>query len=128
MSPYDASVIGLRYENRDVLYGRIERRVDEMIVEGLLEETRALMSEGVFEKNKTAAQAIGYKELLGAIRGENSLEDAVAELKTATRRYAKRQMTWFSAKDYVRWLDVELGGELKRFEEIVNNAEKLFSL
>ena len=86
------------------------------------------MSEGVFEKNKTAAQAIGYKELLGAIRGENSLEDAVAELKTATRRYAKRQMTWFSAKDYVRWLDVELGGELKRFEEIVNNAEKLFSL
>ena len=128
VSPYDASVIGLRYENRDVLYGRIERRVDEMIVEGLLEETRALMSEGVFEKNKTAAQAIGYKELLGAIRGENSLEDAVAELKTATRRYAKRQMTWFSAKDYVRWLDVELGGELKRFEEIVNNAEKLFSL
>ena len=127
-SPYDASVIGLRYENREVLYGRIERRVDEMMSGGLLDETRALMSEGVFEKNKTAAQAIGYKELLGAIRGEESLESAVAELKTATRRYAKRQMTWFSAKDYVCWLDVERDGSVKRFEEIVNNAEKLFSL
>jgi tRNA A37 N6-isopentenylltransferase MiaA len=52
----------------------------------------------------------------------------VAELKTATRRYAKRQMTWFSSKDYVRWLDVERDGSVKRFEEIVNNAEKLFSL
>ena len=96
-SPYDAKVIGLRYENREILYGRIERRVDEMIAEGLLEETRSLMREGVFKLNKTAAQAIGYKELLGALQGEGSLEEAVAQLKTATRRYAKRQMTWFSA-------------------------------
>ena len=127
-SPYDAKVIGLRYENREILYGRIERRVDEMIAEGLLEETRSLMREGVFKLNKTAAQAIGYKELLGALQGEGSLEEAVAQLKTATRRYAKRQMTWFSAKEYVSWLDVMDDGQVKRFEEIVNNAEKLFSL
>jgi tRNA dimethylallyltransferase len=125
---YDASVLMLRYADRDILYRRIEKRVDQMIAEGLLEETRALMREGVFEKNGTAAQAIGYKELLGYLRGEQSLEDAIADLKTATRRYAKRQITWFSAKDYV--LPISADGEqgIKRFEEIVNNAQKLFSL
>jgi tRNA dimethylallyltransferase len=125
---YDASVLMLRYADRDILYRRIEKRVDQMIADGLLEETRALMREGVFEKNGTAAQAIGYKELLGYLRGEQSLEDAIADLKTATRRYAKRQITWFSAKDYV--LPIAADGEqgIKRFEEIVNNAQKLFSL
>ena len=127
-SPYEAKVIGLRYSDRELLYGRIEKRVDEMIAQGLLEETRALMDEGVFEKNRTAAQAIGYKELLGALCGAESIDSAVLKLKTATRRYAKRQMTWFSAKAYVEWLDVLENGQIKRFEEIVNNAERLFSL
>ena len=123
-SPYDAKVIGLLYNDRNVLYERIEKRVDIMLDEGLLDETRALMSDGVFDKNSTAAQAIGYKELLGFIRGEQTLDEAVVDLKTATRRYAKRQMTWFRAKDYVEWLEADG----KTFEEIVNNAEKLFSL
>ena len=125
---YDASVLMLKYGDREILYRRIEKRVDQMIAEGLLEETRALMEEGVFEKNGTAAQAIGYKELLGYLRGTESLEDAIAELKTATRRYAKRQITWFSAKDYVMPLEADSECGIKRFEEIVNNAEKLFSL
>ena len=125
---YDAIVLMLKYADRDILYRRIEKRVDQMIAEGLLEETRALMEEGVFEKNGTAAQAIGYKELLGYLRGTESLEDAIAELKTATRRYAKRQITWFSAKDYVMPLEADSECGIKRFEEIVNNAEKLFSL
>ena len=125
---YDANVLMLKYADRDILYRRIEKRVDQMIAEGLLEETRALMQEGVFEKNGTAAQAIGYKELLGYLRGTESLEDAIAELKTATRRYAKRQITWFSAKDYVMPLEADSECGVKRFEEIVNNAEKLFSL
>ena len=127
-SRYDASVLMLKYADRDILYRRIEKRVDQMIAEGLLEETRALMAEGVFEKNGTAAQAIGYKELLGYLRGTESLENAIDELKTATRRYAKRQITWFSAKDYVMPLDADGECGIKRFEEIVNNAEKLFSL
>ena len=122
--PYDANVLGLQYSNRDVLYDRIDKRVDVMMSQGLLEETRALMDEGVFEVNKTAAQAIGYKELLGYIEGRESLAEAVERLKTATRRYAKRQITWFSAKDYVKPLEVEG----KTFEDIVNNAAKLFSL
>ena len=95
-----------------------------MIADGLLEETKRLDDEGVFEINRTAAQAIGYKEILPFIKGEESLEVAVDRLKTATRRYAKRQMTWFSAKDYVS----PLYADQKTFDEIVNNAEQLFSL
>ncbi len=123
-SIYDAKVAGLFYSDRSVLYSRIERRVDQMIDMGLLEETRTLMDEGVFENNRTAAQAIGYKELLGYLSGNDSLENAVSTLKTATRRYAKRQMTWFLAKDYVE----PLYADGKTFEEIVNNASGLFSL
>ena len=66
-----------------------------MLRAGLLDETERLWRAGVFEKNTTAAAAIGYKELLGALTGEESLADATARLKTATRRYAKRQMTYF---------------------------------
>lgn len=125
---YDATVAVLRYADRAVLYQRIDERVDIMIRDGLLAETEVLMREGVFEKNRTAAQAIGYKELLGYIRGEQSLDDAIADLKTATRRYAKRQITWFGAKEYAIPLDVVGRSGIKNFEEIVNNAEKVFSL
>ncbi len=122
--PYDATVVGLFYNDREILYGRIEKRVDEMLDAGLLEETRSLMGEGVFKLNKTAAQAIGYKELIGYLEGKESLSTASDELKKATRRYAKRQLTWFSAKDYV----IPLYADQKTFEDIVNNAVKLFSL
>lgn len=107
VSPYRAAVVGLRYGDRDLLYRRIDRRVDEMIAEGLWEETARLESEGVFTANSTAAQAIGYKELLRHLRGEQSLDGAIDDLKQATRRYAKRQITWFGAKEYVRWIDVD---------------------
>ena len=106
-SPYRAAVIGLRYDDRDLLYRRIDRRVDEMIAQGLLEETARLESEGIFVSNSTAAQAIGYKELRMYLQGKQPLTDAVADLKQATRRYAKRQITWFRAKDYVQWIDVD---------------------
>ena len=122
---YDACVIGLRYNDREVLYDRINRRVDIMLSDGLVAETESLLADGVFEKNSTAAQAIGYKELLPYCRGEVSLEEASELLKMATRRYAKRQMTWFSAKSYVHFIDVTDTSK-KTFEEIVNIAEKLF--
>lgn len=127
-SPYDATVIYLNYLNRDILYRRIDSRVDSMIKDGLVEETRALMAERVFELNRTASQAIGYKELFGFIEGRESLESAIETLKRATRRYAKRQVTWFSAKDYILPLDADSDNGLKTFEEIVNNAKKLFSV
>ena len=127
-SPYDATVAALTYSNRDILYSRINDRVDEMIKEGLIEETRSLLSDGVFEANKTAAQAIGYKELFLYIEGGESLDLAVEKLKQATRRYAKRQITWFSAKDYVVPIEADGTDGQKTFEKIVNNAKKVFSL
>ena len=105
-SQYDALVIGIRFEDREKLYDRINRRVDIMLDLGLEAETCSLLSEGVFESNGTAAQAIGYKELLGYIRGDMTLDEAKENLKTASRRYAKRQMTWFSAHSDVEWIDV----------------------
>ncbi len=122
-SPYDALVIGLRFIDRQALYARINRRVDIMIEQGLEDETRRLIANGVFDSNGTAAQAIGYKELLGYINGEMTLPEAIDALKTASRRYAKRQMTWFGAKEYVHWIDVDE----YNFENILNNAANLFN-
>ena len=127
-SPYDATVAYLTFESRDILYSRIDRRVDMMVSDGLVEEARSLMDEGVFVLNRTAAQAIGYKELFGYLEGRESLDSALEALKRSTRRYAKRQITWFSAKDYAIPLTVDEKKEIKSFENIVNNAKKLFSL
>ncbi len=131
--PYDATVIGLHYDSRALLYRRIERRVDLMLEAGLVEETRRLRAAGVFDLCPTAAQAIGYKELFPYLDGAMTLAEAADILKTATRRYAKRQLTWFSAKSYVTWVtcDRPLEGDeggftTKNFEEIVNNVERLF--
>lgn len=124
-SPYDATVIGLRYPDREILYGRIDRRVDEMLRSGLLDETKRLLAAGVFEKNATAAQAIGYKELFGYLDGRESLAEATEALKRATRRYAKRQMTWFSAKDYVAWIDVTEGGQIASLDELLKRVAEI---
>ncbi len=124
-SPYRATVIGLRYAERELLYKRIDHRVDLMLEMGLLEETERLLQEGVFEKNATAAQAIGYKELLGYLCGEESLDLAVESLKRATRRYAKRQITWFGAKDYVHWLDMTEEGRPRPISAVLQDALKI---
>ena len=125
--PYDATVIGLHYDSRALLYDRIDRRVDIMLEQGLIEETRRLREMGVFEICQTAAQAIGYKELFPYLDGTATPEACMETLKMATRRYAKRQITWFSAKPYVSWITVDADGGMKDFEDIVNNAENLFS-
>lgn len=117
-SPYDATVLCLCASDRDLLNRRIDLRVDEMLRAGLIEETRRLRDAGVFRSNSTAAQAIGYKELLPYLDGDISEEEAVARLKTATHQYAKRQMTWFRAKDYVRWIDVTPGGRMLSADEV----------
>ena len=105
-SPYNATVIGID-RPREELYRRIDARVENMLAEGLVEETRALARRGVFDRNRTAAQAIGYKEILPYLRGECSLAEAAETLKTATRHYAKRQLTWFCAKPYVHWFPAD---------------------
>lgn len=120
---YDATVIGLRYHSRELLYSRIDQRVDIMISDGLYDEVVRLKAAGVFERNATAAQAIGYKELLGVLDGTATLAEAVDGLKLATRHYAKRQMTWFSAKPYVTWIyaDTE-DGQMRPFADILDEA------
>ena len=120
-SNYRAIQIGLKYEDRERLYDRINLRVDKMLESGLLNETKALLEDGVFEENATAAQAIGYKELITYFVGERELEDAIEDLKMATRRYAKRQLTWFSSHGDVKWL---LADD-KLLIELCDEAEKI---
>lgn len=91
--------------DRTALYERIDSRVDAMIGSGLIEEVRDLLASG-YRDALTAAQAIGYKELVPVVDGSVDLGDAVAAIKQATRRYAKRQLTWFRADPRVQWLDV----------------------
>lgn len=122
----DLYVIGLAYHNRDLLYARIDRRVDEMLRAGLLDEVRRLYESGALEKNRTAAGAIGYKELVPVLLGTCTLKEAAAALKTATRRYAKRQITWFSAKDYVHPLFCDTPeGEMRAFEDIFAQCSEM---
>ena len=104
-SDYDALVIGIRFPDTEALYRRINLRVDLMLQQGLVEECRRLMEAGVFERSATAAQAIGYKELFPYLRGDLPLADCAETLKMATRRYAKRQMTWFRMHGNVCWID-----------------------
>ena len=103
---YDFLAFELRRTDMAERYARIEARVDEMLSTGLLEETKKLLEMGIFEKNPTAAQAIGYKEMLGYVRGEVSLADARERLIIATRQYAKRQVTWFGAKNYIETVEL----------------------
>ena len=121
---YDAAVLCLTFCDRSRLYRRIDARVDAMMAAGLLDEVRRLAAAGVFERSRTAAAAIGYKELLPCLAGGVAVEEAVAAVKQATRRYAKRQITWFSARPYITPLPVDDAAGPLKFEEIVNNARK----
>ncbi len=99
---YAALKIGVCPSERQTLYDRIDRRVDQMLADGLLEETKHLLDRGAL--TGTAAQAIGYKELLGYLQGEAPLEDCVALLKQRSRNYAKRQLTWLKRDDNIHWI------------------------
>ena len=100
-SRFDPVFIGLDYEDRSLLYGRIDRRVDDMMARGLLKEAEEYYR---LPQAATASQAIGYKELKGYFDGEITLEEAVDNLKRATRRYAKRQLTWFRKNERIHWI------------------------
>ena len=103
---YDARRIVLTYRERAALYARIDRRVDAMAAAGLFDEAAALLREGV-PAGCTAMQAIGYKEAVLALRGEISREEALAQIKQASRRYAKRQLTWFRRAPDALWIEWE---------------------
>lgn len=100
--PYDYVMLGLDWD-RETLYDRINRRVDLMITEGLIDETKMLVERG-YDWNLTALKAIGYKELKPYLEGTSTLAEAVTILKRDSRHYAKRQMTWFRKDDRIQWL------------------------
>ena len=95
--------LAVDYANRQDLYDRIDLRVRYMIRDGLLDEIRSLLSSGIPEK-ATAMQAIGYKEFVDALAGRSTLEDAIAQVQQSSRRYAKRQLTWFKRNPQIHWL------------------------
>ncbi|MCI9576465.1 MAG: tRNA (adenosine(37)-N6)-dimethylallyltransferase MiaA [Clostridiales bacterium] len=117
-SPYQVCMIGLDYADRQVLYDRINRRVDQMLEQGLVEEARRVLAQ---PNGQTALQAIGYKELQPYFQGEISLEQAAENMKQETRRYAKRQLTWFRREKKIHWIyPDECGGE-----QVVQQAKEI---
>lgn len=103
-SPYSGCLFVLNFRDRDRLYDRIEQRVDNMIRDGILDEARRMLT---LNSDATALQAIGYKELLPFLRDECTLDEAVQKLKTETRHYAKRQLSWFRRMDDARMIYVD---------------------
>lgn len=103
---YQALSLGLTFAQREDLWTRIDSRVDQMLAAGLVQEVRDLLASGVPESG-TAMQAIGYKELAAALRGQETLVEAVANMKLRSRQYAKRQLTWFRRSPSTRWITWE---------------------
>lgn len=115
-SPFEAVTICLDARDRKVLYNRINRRVDIMLEAGLLEEAEAFLSSPL---GRTAKQAIGYKELTPYFDGEKSLEECIENLKMQTRRYAKRQLTWFRRDERIKFLYID---DYASSEELIDAA------
>lgn len=113
--PYDYVMIGLKWP-REILYDRINRRIDLMIETGLIEEAQMLLDRG-YKWNLTALKAIGYKELRPYLQGETSLEEAVTILKRDSRHYAKRQMTWFRKDERIHWIEMSEDKKLEMLLE-----------
>lgn len=120
-SNFKALKIGLNFKNRENLYERINKRVDLMLLEGLLDEVK---NNFLKEPLKTASQAIGYKELKEYLLKKTSFKEAVLKLKQNTRKYAKRQITWFKREENVNWFFLD--EDLEYRYKILNLAENFF--
>lgn len=115
---YQTAIVGLTMD-RDKLYERINARVDLMMEDGLLEEVNRLYQQGL--RDCQAIQAIGYKEIYQYLDGDLPLEEAVDKLKQNSRRYAKRQLTWFRNKMEVKWFDITNVNNLSKKEEEISH-------
>lgn len=126
-SPYQFLYFVLTHD-RQVLYERIERRIDKMIQEGLVEEVDNLLKMG-YNRNLVSMQGLGYKEIVPYLMGECTLDEAVYVLKRDTRHFAKRQLTWFRRERDVRWLDkTQFASEKEILDEIQNTIKTEWSL
>lgn len=117
-TPYDAAVIILSMD-REKLYERIELRIDIMMEQGLLEEVKGLLDKG-YTPDLVSMQGIGYKEFIPYFNGECTLEEAVTQLKTNTRRFAKRQLTWFRRQIEGLWVDMSSSTGEEAMEEVLD--------
>lgn len=113
--------------NREILYSRIEKRVDEMMAAGLVKEVKSLLERG-YSQRLTAMQGLGYKEIIQYLNGELSLEEAISLLKRNTRHFAKRQFTWFRRDKRIKWIDVCNQKTEEAQIEITMEAEGVFNL
>lgn len=118
-SAYNSLFIGLTANDRQFLYDRINHRVDIMIENGLVKEAEEVINSKLSE---TSCKAIGYKELLPFFKGEASIEECIEKLKMETRRYAKRQLTWFRRNKSINWINID---DFNSFEEILACAVEL---
>lgn len=116
-APYDALLVGLTRERED-LYARIDARVEDQIRRGLVDEVRGILARG-YDPSLPALQALGYKEVIAHLRGEVPFEEMVRVLKRNTRRYAKRQWTWFRREEGVRWFNLTHADPAAVEEEVV---------
>lgn len=117
-SPYKLCMLGLGYEDRDVLYERINRRVTVMAENGMIEECRA-----VYENKRlgTVCQAIGYKELIPFFEGRDTAESCLDKIRQSSRRYAKRQLTWFRRDERINWIYMD---KIHDFDKIMEICKK----
>ena len=116
---YDLIMIGLTID-RPILYSRINNRVDKMFEMGLVEEVEGLLNMG-YSKDLISMKAIGYKEIIPYIEGKASLEETVELLKRNTRRYAKRQLTWFRRDKRIKWIDVGQFNSLQSIGKFISD-------
>ncbi len=120
---YEPVWIGLDYVDRADLYARIDRRVEQMFADGLVDEIQSLLNSGVPE-TATAMQAIGYKEPASALRGEITMTEALRQVQQSSRRYAKRQRTWFRRNGAIHWIQLPAQPD---FDEVLRLVRPLFS-
>ena len=116
--------LGLDFSSRQALYDRINLRVEIMLQQGLMEEIRQLLASGI-PKNATAMQAIGYKEFVDALDGKISIQEAAAQVQQSSRRYAKRQLTWFRRNPEIHWLTRQPNDD---FDEILRKARQVAAI
>ena len=122
-SRYEAVYIGLDFQNRDDLRARIDRRVDLMVEQGLLQEVQTLLGSGI-PRTATALQAIGYKQFLAVEEGRATAEEAVEEVKLRSRQYAKRQLTWLRRNQSIHWIRWE---KVPDFQKALQKATEILT-
>lgn len=117
ISKFSFKQIGLNWQ-RESLYKNIENRVDEMIEKGLIDEVKSILNKG-FEKSINSLNTVGYKEIIQYLDSEISLDKAIELIKRNTRRYAKRQMTWFNADKRIEWHQIKNEEDLIKLAELI---------